>query len=155
MITSHFGPCYPSSPPHREQVAIAIQRLKFNNASGYELFKAGGNELVSCMHHLLCNIWPLQNMLSEWSRSLLCAVLKKGDAAICSNYRGISQLMIAYRILFIVLCERLKPFVNKLIGSYQCGFRPGKSSIYQIFTLRQILEKTGKEDRHTSPLRRF
>ena len=41
-----------------------------------------------------------------------------------------------------VLCERLKPFVNKLIGSYHCGFRPGKSTIEQIFTLRQILEKT-------------
>ena len=69
-------------------------------------------------------------------------VLKKGDAIICSNYSGISLLTIAYRILSSVLCERLKPFVNKLIGTYQCSFRPGKSTIDQIFTLRQILEKT-------------
>ena len=55
---------------------------------------------------------------------------------------GISLLTIAYRILSSVLCERLKPFVNKLIGSYQCSFIPGKSTIDQIFTLRQILEKT-------------
>ena len=47
---------------------------------------------------------------------------------ICSNYRGISLLRIAYRILSSVLCERLKPFVNKLMVSYQCGFRANKST---------------------------
>ena len=40
------------------------------------------------------------------------------------------------------MCERLKPIVADLIGPYQCGFRPGKSTTDQIFTLRQILEKT-------------
>ena len=41
----------PVAPPDREEVAVAIQRLKLNKASGYdglpaELFKAGGDELV-------------------------------------------------------------------------------------------------------------
>ena len=137
----------PVAPQDREDVAMAIQRLKLNKASGCdglpaELFKAGGDELVRCMHHLLCNIWSLESMPSDWSLSMLCPVFQKGDATICSNYRGISLLTIAYRILSSVLCERLKLFVNKLIGSYQCGFRPGKSTIDQIFTLRQIFEKT-------------
>ena len=52
----------PVAPPDREEVTMAFQRLKLNKAGGYdglraELFKAGGDELVSCMHHLLCNIW--------------------------------------------------------------------------------------------------
>ena len=37
-----------------------------------------------------------------------------------------------------VLCDRLKPFVNKLIGS----FRPAKSTLDQISSQRQILENT-------------
>ena len=55
------------------------------------------------------------------------------------------MLTIAYSILSNVLSERLKPFVNKLIGSYQCGFRPGKSTIDQIF----ILEKTRNKQINT------
>ena len=137
---------------------MAIQRLKLNKASGYdglpaELFKEGGDELVRCMHHLLCNMWSLESMPSDCCLSLLCPELKKGDASICSNYRGISLLTISYRILFSVLCERLKPFVNKLIGSYQCGFRAGKSTIDQIFMLRQILEKArDKQTTQINPL---
>ena len=105
--------------------------------------------MVRCMYHLLCNIWSLENMPNDWSLSLLSPVLKKCDATICSNYRGISLLTIAYRNLSNVLCARLKPFVNKLIGSYQCGFRPGKSTIDQIFTLRQIFEKTRNKQINT------
>jgi hypothetical protein len=41
-----------------------------------------------------------------------------------------------------VLYGRLKPHANKIIGQYQCGFREEVSTIDQIQTLRQILEKT-------------
>ena len=147
----------PVPPPDREEVAIAIHRLKANKAAGYdglpaELFKAGGEELINRMHDLLCKIWSLESMPSDWSLSVLCPVLKKGDATICANYRGISLLNIAYKILSSVLCERLKPYMTKLIGSYQCGFRPGKSTTDQIFTLRQILEKTQEKQIDTHHL---
>ena len=51
----------PVAAPDWEEVAIHIQRFQFDKASGYdgptaELFKDGGDELVSCMHHLHCNI---------------------------------------------------------------------------------------------------
>ena len=42
----------------------------------------------------------------------------------------------------MVLYGRLKPYANQIIGQYECGFREGVSTIDQIQTLRQILEKT-------------
>ena len=56
----------------------------------------------------------------------------------------------AFKGLTGVLCERLKTLIKALIGPYQCGFRPGKSTIDQIFTLHQILEETFEtpEDTH-------
>ena len=106
-----------------EKVATAIKWLKNNKAADFnnlpaELFKVGGDALNKCMHQLLPNIWSQECIPSDWNVSVLCPFLKKGDAAVCTNYRGISLLNVAYKILSNVLCERLKPYVEKLIGSY-------------------------------------
>ena len=82
-------------------------------------------------------VWSEEELPPEWNISV-----KKGDVKECSNYRGISILNTAYKILSIILCERLKPYLSSIIGPYQYGFRPGKSTVDQMFTLRQILEKT-------------
>lgn len=133
--------------PRHDEVKVAIQRLKNNKASGAdglpaELFKAGGDELVRSMHQLICEIWLGESMPEDWNLSTICPILKKGDPTLRANYRGISLLPVAYKVLSGVICERLKPIAETLIGPYQCGFRPGKSTTDQIFTLRQILEKT-------------
>ncbi|XP_049304006.1 uncharacterized protein LOC125776321 [Bactrocera dorsalis] len=109
--------------PDHEEVRIAITRLKNNKAAGAdglpaELFKHGGEELIRSMHQLLCRIWSDESMPNDWNLSVLCPIHKKGDPTICANYRGISLLNIAYKVLSSVLCERLKPTVNKLIGPY-------------------------------------
>ncbi|KAI8121895.1 Craniofacial development protein 2 [Lucilia cuprina] len=124
------------------EVRMAISRLKNNKSAGGDGLPAGGEELVRCIHQLLCRIWCEENMPDEWNLSVLCPIHKKGDPTVCTNYRGISLLSNAYKILSGVICDRLKPYTNNLIGKYQCGFRPGKSTIDQIFTLRQLLEKT-------------
>ena len=144
-------------PPSHDEVRVAIQRLKNSKAAGAdglpaELFKTGGDVLIGSMHQLICKIWLAESMPDDWNLSVLCPVLKKGDPTICTNYRGISLLTIAYKVLSSVLCGRLKPFANTLIGPYQCGVRSGKSTIDQIFTLRQILEKTHEKQVDTHHL---
>lgn len=135
------------TPPTFEEVRISIQSLKNNKSPGSdglaaELFKAGGDNLVGCMHQIMVRIWKEECMPDEWNKSIICPIFKKGDRLECSNYRGISLLNVAYKILSKIICLRLKPYMEYNIGKYQCGFRPGKSTTDQIFTLRQILEKT-------------
>jgi sorting nexin-29 len=64
-----------------------------------------------------------------------------GDVMLCSNYRGTSLLCIAYEIFSNILFNRRSSFVEGTVGDYQCGFRQGRSTNDQIFTIRQILEK--------------
>lgn len=59
------------------------------------------------------------------------------------NYRGISLLNTANKVLSNIILNRLKPYVNIIVGEYeyQCGFKPAKSIVVHIFTLRQLIEK--------------
>jgi len=61
---------------------------------------------------------------------------------VCSNYRGTLLLNTAYKFLSYILYVRLSEYTERIISKYQCGFRKGKSTINQIFTLSQIMEKT-------------
>jgi len=46
-----------------------------------------------------------------------------------------------YKILSNILLSRLIPYVKEIIGDHQCGFRRNRSTIDNIFCIRQILEK--------------
>ena len=128
-------------PPSTQEVQKAIQALKNNKSAGSdgipELLKAAGANFTSAFHQLLIKIWIAESMPEEWNQSLICAIHKKGNKNSCQNYQGISLLNIAYKILASINCERLKPHVIRIIGSYQCGFMPGRGPLDQIFTLRQ------------------
>ena len=66
-----------------------------------------------------------------------------------SNYRGISPLYVAYKIFSNILFKRLMPHVETTIGDYQCGYRRERSTVDQIFTVRQILEKCSEHGKDT------
>jgi hypothetical protein len=77
----------------------------------------------------------------QWKESIIVPIYKKGDKTDFNNYRGISLLSTAYKILSNILLARLTPYINKIIGDHQCGFRHNRSTTDQIFDIRQILEK--------------
>jgi hypothetical protein len=77
----------------------------------------------------------------QWKESIIIPICKRGDKTDCSNYRGISILSTAYKILSNILLARLTPHVNEITGDHQCGFRRNRSTADQIFCIRQILEK--------------
>jgi len=57
------------------------------------------------------------------------------------NYRPITLLNVAYKIFAIILNQKLVDIVETESGDYQSGFRPNRSTIDNIFMIRQIIEK--------------
>lgn len=52
----------------------------------------------------------------------------------------------AYKIFITVIKNRLESYAEKTIGNYQAGFRPKKSTMDQLFTVRQLLQKCWEFD---------
>uniref|UniRef100_A0A0K8TJE5 Reverse transcriptase domain-containing protein n=3 Tax=Lygus hesperus TaxID=30085 RepID=A0A0K8TJE5_LYGHE len=134
-------------PPTVGEVGRALSRLKNNKAAGddsisAEMIKAGGDELVARLHTLILRIWENEEIPADWENGTICVIHKKGDPMECSNFRGITLLNVSYKILSNILFDRLLPHAQRVVGAYQRGFMPGKSTIDQIFSLRQIIEKS-------------
>jgi sorting nexin-29 len=132
--------------PSQEELEKAIGKLKVNKAPGeddiiVELFKNAGQELKKRLHMLICNIWREEKMPDVWRVGLIVALFKKGDKMKCENYRRITLLNVAYKVLASIILERLKQYSEEILGEYQCGFRPQRRTTDQIFVVRQILEK--------------
>jgi hypothetical protein len=70
-------------------------------------------------------------------------IYKKGDKTDCNNYRRISLLSTAYKILSNILLARLTSYVSEVIWDHQCGFRRNRSTVDQIFYIRQNKRKSG------------
>jgi hypothetical protein len=131
--------------PSLVEVEVAFGKMNSYKSPGTdniqaELIKAGGETLYSEINRLTCSIGNKEELPQQWKESIV-PIFKKGDKTDCNNYRGISLLSTAYKILSNNLLVRLTPYVNEIIGDHQCGFRRNRSTTGQIFYIRQILEK--------------
>lgn len=136
------------SPPDSEEVSLILDNFKNNKAAGTdgipaEFLKNSGPALTEEMTHLMVSIWETEKMPDSWKESAIIPLFKKkGVSTDCKNYRGISLLNTSYKILSAILYNRIMEFVEPRIGDYQGGFRRNRSTIDQIFSVRQIMEKT-------------
>ena len=99
---------------------------------------------------LLCDdsiVLPLrlifQNILSTgifpdlWKRANVTPIHKKGDKQIIKNYRPISLLPICSKLFEKIIFNNIYNFLNSsaLLTKNQSGFRPGDSTINQLFNV--------------------
>jgi sorting nexin-29 len=129
----------------------AIWNLKINKAPGEdniiaELIKNASQELKKRLYTLISEIWRQEKMPDDWKIGLIVPIFKKGDKMKCENYRGITLLNVAYKILSTIILEQLKEYLEEILGEYQSGFRPQRGTTDQIFVVRQILEKCYAHD---------
>ena len=80
-------------------------------------------------------------MPEDFLDALIVALYKnKGSKEDCGNYRGISLLSIAGKTVARIILNRLIAVSEANLPDAKCGFRPGRSTVDMIFTIRQVQE---------------
>ena len=67
---------------------------------------------------------------------------KKGDTTYCKNWKGITLLATASKVLSKIILDRMKAALDSLLRDEQAGFRQERSCTDQIATLRIIIEQS-------------
>ena len=132
-------------PPSIADVQKALKCMKNNKTPGEdgipsEMFKSSPT-LLCRLTDLFVQVWTTKTFPKDWKVSVLVPLYKKGDKAICGNYRGISLIDHAMKIFCVILLNRFKDARDKLTRPEQAGFRPGRGCPEQILTIRLILQQ--------------
>ena len=137
---------------YNKEVIGAIKRMSDGKAPGYdsitaEELKASGESGTDILHKLCNLIWRKESFPTDWGRAIITPIFKKKDKLDCGNYRGISLLSHAGKIFASILQRRILKKTEEILSESQAGFRPGRSTIDQLFTLRQIAKKHLEKNR--------
>lgn len=150
-------PRLPSVPeldlePTLPEVHKAIEKMKNRKSPGpdgipAEIYKYGGPSISAYLHSLLVSCWRARKIPAQWKESCIVTIYKnKGDKSECGNYRGISLLDVAGKVLTRVMLSRLlKHFADTILPESQCGFRADRSTIDMVFVARLLLEKAREQ----------
>ncbi|XP_023815252.1 uncharacterized protein LOC111948070 [Oryzias latipes] len=140
--------------PSMDETLKAIKQLKSGKAAGVdgippELWKHGGPALHSKLHELFICCWEQGKLPQDLRDAVIIPLYKnKGVKSDCSNYRGITLLSIAGKILARILLNRLVPTIAKdHLPESQCGFRSNRSTTDMVFVLRQLQEMCREQNK--------
>ena len=121
-----------------------------NKAAGSDippqLLKLGGRTLKQKLYKLILMVWNNEQVAQQLNEGIICPVYRKGDKLNCNNYRSITLLNIAYKIFATLLNKRLMKNIKNKVEDNQIGSRPNRSTIDNIFVVRQIFEKSYEHD---------
>ena len=125
----------------------AIKSLKAGKAAGGdeirpEMLKALNREGILWLTRVCQVAWRSGKAPRDWQSGVLIPVHKKGDRRDCNNYRGISLLSLLGKVYAKCLERRSREIVEEQLKDSQCGFRPRRSTTDQLFTLKQVFEKS-------------
>ena len=115
-----------------------------------ELFKITLNGDPALRRRLLdiaVRVWRRGEVPQQWKDAIIMVLHKKKDRAECGNYRGISLVAHAGKILLKIIARRLSEYCEGvgILPEEQSGFRPNRSTTDMMFVVRRLQELARKK----------
>ena len=133
--------------PSDEEISRATRRLKDRGPGDSGISSQVWKAIIehgpsfAILKEIIVDFWISEVCPAEWETGLLKILAKKGDLSDPGNYRGIMLLETAYKIIAIILHDRLQPIEESLDHEGQCGFRSKRGCPDSNFTVKTAMKK--------------
>ena len=130
-------------PPVVSETKKALRSMANGKAMGpdelpAELLKLGlsdsSHEILLAFHDIIVAVWMTGEVPQEWKNATIKVLHKKKDRTECSNYRGLSLVAHAGKVLLKIVA------ITGILPEEQCGFRPQRSTTDMMFVVRRLQE---------------
>ena len=106
-----------------------------------ELLKYGGAQTLLWLQVLLSIVFRKERISKDWRAGIILPLRKwKDNRRMYSNYRGITLLSVPGKLFIMTLLDRCTTFLRSQKTIKQTGFMLGRSTVWQIFTIRQLVD---------------
>ena len=119
-----------------QDVCQALKKMKRKKSAGIdgisqEILVQGTPSLTTTLTDIFNTSITNGKFPSSWKEGLVTPVLKKGDPKLMENYRPVSCLPAASKLLETIICNQTTKYMedNNILPSSQHGFRKGKSTM--------------------------
>ena len=131
----------------KEEIKGAIKETASGKSAGIdaitaEVLKVDLETAASTLEEIFRCIWDKESVPDDWKKGIIVKLPKKGDLTCAGNWRGITLLCLPAKIMGKVIIRRLKDQVDAKLRREQAGFRSGRGTREQTFTLRNIIEQS-------------
>ena len=137
--------CDPITP---EEIEDSLNKIRGDSAPGpdgipMKIFKAFRTVLLPFLVSLFNLIISKRKWPMTWKTSLILPLYKNGNPTTHNNYRPISLLNSAGKVLEKIIDKRLGMWIEekKILQEEQGGFRPGYSTADRVFVINALVEK--------------
>jgi hypothetical protein len=139
--------------PTEGEVRLALGSMKNCKAPGPDRIPAeflklylDSTESVQLLTELMGRVWKKKEVPQSWKLAVIKVIFKnKGGLTKCGNYRGVSLLDHAGKVLLKVVTARLTKYAEEqgLLPEEQSGFRPKRSTTDMLYVV-QMLQEFGR-----------
>ena len=93
-------------------------------------------------HRVIKLVWHQREVSQRWRDAVIKVLHKKKDRTEYGNYRGISLVGHAGKVLLKIVATRLSVYcgARNLLPEEQCGFLPNRSTTDMMFAVRRLQE---------------
>ena len=133
------------------EIKAAINEMKNNKAEGVdgipaEFWKVLGDKAMRELVKLCKDMYEKGEWPKDFTRMVMIPLQKKPNATECGDYRTISLIPHASKIMLKILTKRIESKARNLIGRNQFGFRKGCGTREAIGTMRVLCERSIEHD---------